>query len=129
MPSGLPASGWEIITGPRVGRIILIRRDPLLGVARIIGLVGVPGQQVPQPRLVADDAERLGPADPDRVLITLLSQTLCDEVDQRFEGGNITGLRAGDQGPQPVLAAVGADIPLRRGSLGPGLVGGLVDPE
>ncbi len=129
MPSGLPASGWEIITGPRVGRVVLVRGDLVFGVAGIIGLVGVSGQQVPQPGLVRDDPEGFGPADPDRVLVTLFSQTLCDEVDQRFEGGNITGLRAGDQGPQPVRAAVGADIPLCRGSLGPGLVGGLVDPE
>ncbi|HYI57322.1 MAG TPA: hypothetical protein VEX66_04080, partial [Microlunatus sp.] len=99
VPSGLPAGGWEVVGGPRVGRIILVRSGPVFGVAVLVGLVGVPGQQVPQPCLVGDDAEGFGAADPDRVLITLLSQTPCDQVDQRFEGGHIPGLGAGDQGP------------------------------
>ena len=89
-----------------------MRSDLVFGMVGVVGLVGVSGQQVPQPGLVGDDPERFGPADPDRVLITLSGQTVRDQVDQGFEGGHIPGLRAGDQGPQPVLTAVGADIPL-----------------
>ena len=125
----LPARRREVIGGPRIGRIILMGGDPVFGMSGLVGLVGVPGQQVPQPGLVRDDPERFGPADPDRILITVGGQTVRDPSDQGLEGGHIPGLGPGDQGPQPILTAVGADIPLAGGGLGPGLVGRLIHPQ
>ena len=90
-------------------------------------LVGVAGQQVPQPRLVGDDPDRLGPADRDRVLITVVGQTLRDPVHQRQERCRVARLDPGHQGAQPVPGLGGPHIPLRRRPRRPLLVGLLID--
>ena len=92
-----------------------------------VGLVGVAGQQVPQPRLVGDDPDRLGSADRDRILIPVVGQTLRDPVHQRQERGRISGVDPSHQGAQPVTGLGGPHIPLRRRPRRALLVGLLID--
>ena len=113
VPVGLPARRGQV-GRPRIGRVREVRGDLLIGGGWVVGVVRVAGQQVPQPRLVGDDPDRLGPADRNRILITILGQTLRDPVHQRQERGRITGVDPGDQGAQSVAGLGGPHIPLRR---------------
>ena len=88
---------------PRAGTAPRSPSSPGVSTAGSASLQGRLGQQRERPGGVAQHPQRLGPQHLQRPVVTALGEDHRDPVQHRDQVRHVAGMRAGDQGPQPVL--------------------------